>query len=104
MRVRWMLEEFGIAYEINPIQSRTGETKTDTYTAINSKQKIPSQQHGDFVLTESPAIVTYLAENFEPPPRLLHSPEQGRTGDAGRMVFFHRHGVGCAHDLHHPSA
>ena len=67
MRVRWMLEEFGIAYKINPIQSRTGETKTDAYTAINPKQKIPSLQHGDFVLTESPAIVTYLAENFESP-------------------------------------
>lgn len=67
MRVRWMLEEFGLAYEIKPIQSRTGETQTDEYTTINPKQKIPTLQHGDFVLTESPAIIAYLAETFEAP-------------------------------------
>ena len=67
MRVRWMLEEFGLTYDIKPIQSRTGETQTDTYAAINPKQKIPTLQHGDIVITESPAIISYIADNFDTP-------------------------------------
>ena len=50
MRAHWMLREFGLEYDIKPIQSRTGETQTAEYTAINPKQKIPLLQHGNFVL------------------------------------------------------
>ena len=67
MRVHWILQEFGLDYDVHPIQSRTGETLTDEYTAINPKQKIPSLKHGDFILTESPAIIAYIADSFEPP-------------------------------------
>ncbi len=67
MRVHWMLQELGLDYEVKPIRSRTGETLTDDYTALNPKQKIPTLQHGDFVLTESPAIIAYLADAFDPP-------------------------------------
>jgi glutathione S-transferase len=67
MRVHWMLQELGLEYESKPIQARTGETQTDAYKQLNPKQKIPTLQHGDLVLTESPAIISYLADAFEPP-------------------------------------
>lgn len=67
MRVRWTLEEFGLRYDVNPIGSRTGETQTEDYGKLNPKRKIPTLQHRDFVLTESPAIIAYLAESFDPP-------------------------------------
>lgn len=67
MRPLWMLEEFGLDYEYKPIGSRTGETKTEEYLALNPKHKIPTFEHGDFVLTESGAICSYIAERFDAP-------------------------------------
>ena len=73
MRANWMLQELELPYEHRPIRSRTGETLTPEYTRLNPSQKIPTLQDGDFVLTESAAIVTYLgamygaAKNLRPP-------------------------------------
>jgi glutathione S-transferase len=67
MRAHWMLEEFGLAYECRPIQSRSGETMTSEFLALNPKHKIPVLRHGGFVLSESAAIVSYLSEAFAPP-------------------------------------
>lgn len=61
MRAHWALHELGLTYETRPILSRSGETKTSEYTALNPRQKIPLLQDGDFVLGESAAIVAYLA-------------------------------------------
>ena len=73
MRVHWVLQEFGLEYDVRPIRSRSGETLTAEYSALNPKKKIPTLQHGDLVLTESPAIVSYLADAFDPPPG-FHAP------------------------------
>lgn len=64
LRARWMLHELGLPYESRPITSRSGETLTPEYTALNPSQKIPALQEGDFVLTESAAIVNYLATAY----------------------------------------
>lgn len=61
MRAHWALHELGLTYDTRPILSRSGETKTSEYTALNPRQKIPLLQDGDFVLGESAAIVSYLA-------------------------------------------
>jgi len=63
-RVHWMLREQGLDYETLPVQSRTGETRTEAFLALNPRGKIPVLQHGGLVLAESAAIVTYLAERF----------------------------------------
>ena len=60
LRVHWMLHELGLPYDTRRIESRTGETGTDDYRALNPKQKIPTLVHGDLVLTESFAILRYL--------------------------------------------
>lgn len=59
-RVHWMLHELGIDYDTKRIESRSGETATADYTALNPKQKIPLLVHGDLVLGESFAIIHYL--------------------------------------------
>lgn len=64
MRVHWMLEELGLAYNCYPIQSRTGETLTDEFRRLNPRHKIPVLRHGSLVLTESAAIIQYLSETF----------------------------------------
>ena len=64
MRAHWMLAELDLPYERKPITSRSGETLTPEYTRLNPSQKIPALQEGDFVLTESAAIVNYLAATY----------------------------------------
>jgi glutathione S-transferase len=64
MRALWMLHELELAYEHRPIRSRTGETLTPEYTRLNPSQKIPTLQDGEFVLTESAAIVNYLGARY----------------------------------------
>ena len=67
MRVHWMLRELGVEYVAHPIGSRTGETQTAAYLALNPLGKIPALRRGDLVLTESAAIVNYLADSFPAP-------------------------------------
>jgi glutathione S-transferase len=64
MRANWMLQELELPYEHRPIRSRTGETLTPEYTRLNPSRKIPTLQDGDFVLTESAAIVSYLGTTY----------------------------------------
>lgn len=78
MRALWMLLELDLPFEHKRITSRSGETLTSEYTALNPSQKIPTLQEGEFILSESAAIVNYLAstygaaKNLRPPsePRL----------------------------------
>lgn len=64
LRAHWILREVDLAYESRPIGSRTGETETAEFIAINPGQKIPVLQDGDFTLTESAAIVSYVGEAY----------------------------------------
>lgn len=64
MRAHWMLLELGLEYEFHPIQARTGETQTEEFRRLNPRHKIPVLRHGQFLLTESAAIIQYLSETF----------------------------------------
>ncbi len=64
MRAHWMLHEAGVAYEPVLIGSRTGATQTEQFRALNPKEKIPVLVDGEFVLTESAAIVGYIADTY----------------------------------------
>lgn len=65
MRAHWMLHELDLEYEARLIGSRTGETQQAEFQQLNPKGKIPVLIHGDFVLSESAAIVTYLGDGFD---------------------------------------
>lgn len=78
-RALWLARELGVAYELKRIGSRTGETRTPEFLALNPRHKIPVLTHGGLVLTESAAILTYLTEAF-PVPDHFHVP----TDAAGR--------------------
>ena len=67
LRVLWMLTELGVEYTHHPVGPRTGETQTDWFLALNPKHKVPVLRHGDHVLSESAAILNYLAEAFTLP-------------------------------------
>lgn len=71
LRAHWALIELDLEYSSEPIGSRTGATKTNAYTILNPRQKIPVLQDGDLILSESAAIVAYLAERYGEPGRSL---------------------------------
>lgn len=56
-RVLWMLEEIGQPYELHEIKPHSAEA-----LALNASGKIPVLVDGDAVLTDSTAILTYLAD------------------------------------------
>ncbi|BAU12419.1 glutathione S-transferase domain-containing protein [Leptolyngbya sp. NIES-3755] len=64
LRVHWMLQELGISYKTELIQSRSQQMQTSAYTAIHPGRKIPSLQDGDLIISESAAICLYLAERY----------------------------------------
>lgn len=64
LRAHWILNELDLEYEKRPIGPRTGETQTTEFTRLNPSQKIPVLQIGEMTLSESAAIVTYLAETY----------------------------------------
>ena len=59
--VRWMLEECGADYQTVPVQYGA-EMKSADYLAVNPMGKVPALKDGETVITETAAIVTYLAE------------------------------------------
>jgi glutathione S-transferase len=64
LRAHWALHELGLDYRIEAVRTRTGDTETEIFTRLNSRQKIPVLCDGDITLSESAAIVTYLAEQY----------------------------------------
>lgn len=71
MRVHWALAELGLTYRTVAIETRTPAMETPEFLAVNPRKKIPVFQDGTLVLTESPAIVTYLAERYSTDERRL---------------------------------
>jgi glutathione S-transferase len=64
MRAHWALHELSLAYQTRRIGSRTGETSAPEFAALNARGKIPVLQDGEFVITESAAIITYLSDAY----------------------------------------
>lgn len=58
------LAEAGATYEAVRVNFAAGEQRSAQYLAINPKGRIPALVGPDGVLTETPAILVYLAQKF----------------------------------------
>ncbi len=70
IRVRWTLQELDVAFDAVAIDLRAGEHRKPEFLKINPAGRLPVLIDGDKVLTESVAIVVYLAEKY-PAKRLI---------------------------------
>lgn len=62
VRVAWALEELGLPYDYEAVDLKAGEHLSDTFKALTPSAKIPVLVTPDGALSESAAIVTFLAE------------------------------------------
>lgn len=89
--VHWMLEEAGAPYRIVPIDFEKGEHKTPSFLALNPMGKLPTIEHRGTVVTETAAIIAYLADMF-PQAGLAPALNDPSRGTYYRWLFF---GAGC---------
>lgn len=82
--VRWMLEEIGQPYQTK-IMTYDGAMKSQDYLAINPMGKVPALQHGETIITETAAIIAYLADTF---PEYHLCPTTSERGAYYRWFFF----------------
>lgn len=81
-RVRWMLEELGLDYDLRVVDLRSGEQRQRAYRAIHPFGKVPALEIDGVAMTESLAICLYLADRY---------PEQGLApfpGDHPRRAAY----------------
>jgi len=86
IRARWTLQELGVDFEAISVNLAAGEHHRPEFLKLNPTGKIPVLVDGDFVLTESVAIVKYLAEKY-PDRGLLPTRPQERA-EVDRWLLF----------------
>jgi glutathione S-transferase len=89
--VRWMIEEAGAPHRIVPIDFTKNEHKAPAFLALNPMGKLPTIEHRGTVVTETAAIIAYLADTF-PQAGLAPAPGEPARGAYYRWLFF---GAGC---------
>jgi glutathione S-transferase len=64
LRALWCLKELGTDFEFVPVNLLAGENRQADFLRLNPAGKVPVLVDDDVVLTESAAIVMYLAEKY----------------------------------------
>jgi glutathione S-transferase len=86
IRARWTLQELGVDFEPITVNLVAGEHRRPEFLRINPAGKLPVLVDGDLTLTESVAIVLYLAEKH-PEKSLLPTSLEGRA-QVNRWLLF----------------
>ena len=76
LRAQWALEETGLPYRVHALDHTGGELDSEAYQRINPFRQAPAIDDEGFIVTESAAVVLYLAEKAG---KLIPSDFQGRT-------------------------
>ncbi len=63
-RPLWLLEELGVPYEVEKVNTAAKENKTPEYLKIHPHGVVPALVDGDLKLMESAAICLYLADKY----------------------------------------
>ena len=88
----WMLEETSAPYETKLLSFDKRENKDPKFLSINPMGKLPAIVHRGVVVTETAAIITYLADSF-PKTQLAPAVNAPERGAYYRWMFF---GATCA--------
>ena len=64
LRITWLLAELSAPYDYHLVDLMKGDLQSADYLAVNPAGKIPALKDGDFICTESVAIMAYLCDKF----------------------------------------
>ncbi|MET3709330.1 GST-like protein [Sphingomonas trueperi] len=92
IKVPIALEELGLDYDLHAVNIRKGEQKLPDFVTLNPNAKVPVLVDNDLVLTESAAILVYLAEKTG---KLLPATGEARAR-VFEQLFFHASGLSPA--------
>jgi GST-like protein len=92
IKVPIALEELGLDYALHAVNIRKGEQKLPDFLALNPNAKVPVLVDNELVLTESAAILVYLAEKTG---KLLPALGEARAR-VFEQLFFHASGLSPA--------
>lgn len=85
MRVRWLLEEIGLDYELRELSFFDKSMRQPPYSEVNPMGRVPSLAIDGVVLRESGAAIEYLCETRAPD--LMRAP--GQAGRAAWLNWLH---------------
>lgn len=71
----------GVDYTSRLIEASAGDHRRPEFVSMNPRSKVPVLRDGDFVVTESLAILAYLDRNYPEPPLF------GRTAEATARIW-----------------
>jgi glutathione S-transferase len=86
LRSVWALEEAGATYDYERVNMMKGEGHSPAFKAVNPAGKIPVLVDGALTLTESGAIVMYVADSF--PDASLMPTSPAARAEVFRWIFF----------------
>jgi glutathione S-transferase len=86
IRVRWTLQELGVDFESISVDLTAAENTAPEFLRVNPAGKLPVLVDGDFVLTESVAIVLYLADKH--PAKRLAPVDREQRAELIRWMLF----------------
>ena len=84
--VLWMLEECGAKYD-TVLLNFGDDLHSPEYLAINPMGKLPALKYGNTVITETAAIITFLADVF-PKAQLAPTLSDAKRGEYYRWLFY----------------
>lgn len=92
IRVRWLLQEMGLPYRIEPVAFDTRPAGDETYDQIHPLRKVPAFRDGETTVFESLAIMDYILGRYGPSP-LAVSPDEADYGRYLQWLHFGEAGM-----------
>lgn len=91
------LEEAGLTFETRRLDLMAGDQRTPEYLALNPKGRVPALVTPNGLLTESPAILSYIAD-LNPEAGVLPAAGFARAQALSHLCYFSStvHGMGFA--------
>jgi len=88
-KIRLMLAFLGVKYEARLVDFYSGQAhKSPDFRAINPLGQLPVVDDGGLVLRDAQAILTYLAERYDPSSQWYPRGDAARTGLVAQWLAF----------------